>query len=180
MTFKVVLGIDPGIAGAIAVLADGEFDQFIDMPTVERNIGKGSAIDARELPALLRGLFSRHQGADFSAALEYVNAMPATKGQGGEERAAMGSSSAFRFGEGYGIVKGVLGSLGIKWQLVFPQSWKSHFFLLKQPKDAARLRAIELVPAAAPHLTRKKDIGRADSLLIARYGWHRENLAEAA
>jgi len=175
MTFRVTLGIDPGLAGCIAILADGDPAGFIDMPTVERNIGTGRAIDSHELAALLRGIFQTHQGADVQVWVEYVNAMPATKGESGAPRAAMGSSSAFRFGEGYGVVKGVLGALGLHWQLVFPQKWKAHHGLLKQEKDAARIRAIELFPALAGDLARKKDIGRADSLMIALYGWQIEN-----
>ena len=180
MTFRVTLGIDPGQSGAIAILADGEPTGFIDIPTVERDIGKGLAIDAFSLAALLRGVLQLHPGAHFSAVLEYVNAMPATKGQPGEQRAAMGSSSAFRFGEGYGVVKGVLATLGVRWQLVFPARWKAHHGVgNKQPKDAARLRAIALAPSMALQLARKKDIGRADALLIAYYGEFMEGFVPA-
>lgn len=175
MTFRVTLGIDPGQSGAIAILADGEPAGFIDMPLVERNIGKGFAIDPRALAALIRGVMQQHQGAYMCAVVEYVNAMPATKGGDGAPRAAMGSSSAFRFGEGYGVVKGVLGALGIEWQLVFPQRWKAHHNLLKQQKDAARLRAIAIAPSMAAQLARKKDIGRADALLIALWGHQTEH-----
>jgi crossover junction endodeoxyribonuclease RuvC len=180
MTFNVKLGIDPGLSGAIAILADGEPAGFIDMPTIARNVGKGMALDSKGLAALLRGVLQQHTGAYVSAVLEYVNAMPSTKGAEGEQRQAMGSSSAFRFGEGYGQVKGVLDTLGIDRTLVFPQQWKAHHWLLKQEKDAARIRAIKLAPTMAAQLARKKDVGRADALLIALYSLHTETHTKAA
>jgi len=36
-------------------------------------------------------------------------------------------------------------------------------------KDASRLKAIQLFPLSASNLSRKKDHGRADALLIAAY-----------
>ena len=176
MTFRVTLAIDPGLSGAIAILADGEPDRLIDMPTVERNIGTGRAIDAQELPALLRGIFQQYPGADVQAFVEYVNAMPG-KDEGGVRTRGMGASSAFRFGEGYGVIKGVLGALGIRWQLVFPQKWKAHHGLLKQEKDAARMHAIIIAPRMAAQLARKKDGGRADALLIALWAHQTEAAA---
>lgn len=180
MTFRVTLGIDPGQSGAIAILADGVPLGFIDMPLIERDVGKGFAVDSKTLAALLRGVMQQHSGACVSAVLEYVNAMPSTKGAEGEPRASMGSSSAFRFGEGYGAVKGVLDTLGIDRQLVFPQRWKAHHGLIGSPKDSARIVAIHRAGNLADQLKLKKHIGRADALLIALWGWAAENEQAAA
>lgn len=177
MTFRVTLGIDPGQSGAIAVLADGVPSAFIDMPLLERNVGKGFAVDSKALAAILRGVLVQHRGAYIHAILEYVNAMPSTKGAEGEQRAAMGASSAFRFGEGYGQVKGVLDTLGIDRQLVFPQQWKAHHGLIGSPKDGARIVAIHHAGQLADQLKLKKHIGRADALLIAMWGHHNEAMA---
>ena len=79
-----------------------------------------------------------------------------------------GVSSMFGFGVSYGILQGVIASLGIPSVLVTPQRWKKAAGLMGKPKDYARTLAQRLYPAA--ELSRKKDIGRADAILIARYG----------
>lgn len=159
MTLRITLGVDPGQTGAIAVLADGEFDRFIDMPTTPRKAG-GHQINAGALAADLRGIFHMHRGAHVVATMEQVHSMP-----------NQGSSSGFRFGQSDGIVRGVLGALGIGFVEVVPQVWKRRYNLIGCDKDAARSLAVMRFPAAAMHLTRKKDIGRADSLLIALWGF---------
>ena len=80
-----------------------------------------------------------------------------------------GVSSMFSFGYSAGVVSGVLGSLGVNKVMVRPQAWKKAYGLTGRDKDAARTLAIERYPEAAPLLVRKKDVGRADALLIAGY-----------
>jgi len=57
--------------------------------------------------------------------------------------------------------------LGIPLDLVAPATWKRHFHLLGTAKDAARVLALARFPSAGRSLSRKKDSGRADALLIA-------------
>lgn len=85
-----------------------------------------------------------------------------------------------RFGQSDGIARGVLGALGIPTVSVAPIRWKRHTGLLGAEKDAARLLAIERFPAAAIHLARKKDCGRADALWIAHWANATEQFAKAA
>jgi hypothetical protein len=120
MTFRVTIGCDPGQTGALAILADGVPVSFVDMPTMARKSG-GEEVNGAELAATLRGLFLTHQGAHFLAIVEAVSAMP---GQGG--------SGMFRFGEGFGKLKGVLEALGIGYRLVQPMTWKKHFGLVRK------------------------------------------------
>ena len=58
MTLNLTLGVDPGLGGAIAVLADGAVDRFIDTPTKVRQCGKGDEQSYSQFVALsrLRGL----------------------------------------------------------------------------------------------------------------------------
>jgi len=91
--------------------------------------------------------------------VERVGAMP-----------GQGVASTFRFGRGAGVVDGVLGALGAPFQYVAPGVWKRHFGLLKKPKDASRLMALERFPNCANELKRKRDHGRAEALLIAAWG----------
>lgn len=168
MTFRLTLGIDPGQTGAVAALADGKLDCFVDMPTSPRKAG-GHQVSGAGLAAHLRKIVAAHPGAYVIAVLEQVNAMP-----------NQGSSSGFRFGQSDGVVRGVLGALGIGFIEVPPQMWKRHLRLTGCDKDAARTLAIQRFPAAAGSLARKKDVGRADALLIALWAETTEQVARAA
>lgn len=159
MALHLTLGIDPGQTGAIAVLADGEFAAFVDMPTMARPAG-GEQINGSALASALREVRQRYPGAAVLATLEQVGPMP-----------KQGVTSTFRFGEGFGVVQGVLGALGIPLALVHPQRWKRLMGLQGKEKDVARTVALQRFPAAAAQLQRKKDVGRADALLIASWAW---------
>ncbi|MGN6312875.1 MAG: hypothetical protein ACTHMO_03835 [Rhodanobacteraceae bacterium] len=165
------------MTGAIAVFADGVPVSVHDMPVMERRAG-GQQVNAAELAALLRGTFHAHPGAYIVAVLEQVNAMPSIPGPNGERR-GMGSSSAFRFGESYGVVRGVIGALGIGLVHAIPRTWKQRMGLSGAEKDVARTTAIERWPAWHSSLARKKDVGRADAMLIAAWAELTEQVAAA-
>lgn len=167
MTMRLTIGIDPGASGAIAFLADGVPVALHDMPVMPRKAG-GSQVNAAELASILRGAYHTHYGAYIVAVLEAVSAMP-----------GQGVSSMFRFGESYGVVRGVLGTLGIGIVPAVPQVWKRRMGLSGADKDVARTMAIERYPAIAAQLARKKDVGRADALLIAAWAELTEQVAAA-
>jgi crossover junction endodeoxyribonuclease RuvC len=157
MTLRLTFGIDPGLSGAVATLLDGEAGPFLDMPTMED--GKWSEVDAAKLASWMRDLRRQHVGAYVSACIEKVGARPND-----------GGTSAFRFGESTGRAKAVLETLGIPYSRAIPAVWKRHYGLIDTAKDEARLLAIRRFPSVEQELRRKKDIGRADALLIAL--WH--------
>lgn len=165
---RLTIGVDPGTSGAIVVLGDGEPLSIRDMPANDR-LDVGREVDPVRLAAELRGVIQQHRGAHVMAVLEEVGGRP------GE-----GSRSVFRFGEAFGQVKGVLGALGIGWIVVRPQTWKRHYGLIGTDKDAARLLAHRLWPRHATLLARKRDHGRADALLIARWAWDTEQHARVS
>ena len=129
--------------------------QVIDMPVMARTHGKGQQVDAS---ALASELFGVGTGTISEVVMEQVGAMP-----------GQGSTSMFNFGEGVGIVKGVLGALQIPVRMVTPQRWKKSAGIAGRDKDAARSLAIQLHPEAAEYLRRRKDVGRADAIMIARF-----------
>lgn len=150
------IGIDPGQSGAIALLRAGSVVGLLDMPTVPRLHGKGQQIDPY---ALSTWMLEHTAGHDARAVIEAVSAMP-----------GQGASSMFRFGESLGVVLGVCGALTLPIQWVRPADWKRRAGLLRKNKDAGRTLAIQMHPEVADQLTRKRDIGRADAILIARFG----------
>ena len=152
----ITLGIDPGQTGATAAYDGERVIGLIDMPTMTRLHGKGQQIDPYSLATALLDLCA---GREASAVLETVSAMP-----------GQGVSSTFHFGESVGVVLGVLGALQLPVRMVTPAKWKKAAGLMGRDKDAARTLAIQLHPEVADQLARKKDIGRADAALIARFG----------
>lgn len=75
----------------------------------------------------------------------------------------------FQLGLGVGLWEGILGALRIPYMKVAPATWKTKMGVIKHP-DASRITALELFPQVEDELARKKDNGRADSLLLAEYG----------
>ena len=153
------IGIDPGLPGAIAILTPpGAFFAVEDMPVMMS--GKGNAkvknkVNGSALAKIIKGF-----GVPPTDVIVYLEQVSAFRDQG--------VAGVFSFGQSFGIVDGVISALSIPFVLVRPTVWKKEFGLLKQEKDVARTYAINLYPAAG--LERKKDIGRADAILIARYG----------
>lgn len=157
------IGIDPGISGAVAILSNDRlslFDMF-DMPVM--TTGKKQQINPYELHRLLAKMLDAStyydgpgQTAQSVVCLEQVSARP-----------GQGVSSTFGFGVSFGIIQGVVACLEVPVVLVTPAAWKRRAGLLGN-KDQARTMAQRLYPTA--ELGRKKDIGRADAILIARFG----------
>jgi crossover junction endodeoxyribonuclease RuvC len=151
------LGIDPGIGGALALLSrDYELLAVIDMP-VMAGTGKRQQVNAVELSKIIDSWQRKSEGDQLIAFIEQVSARP-----------GQGVSSMFSFGDSFGAVRGVLAAKGIPLLLVTPQAWKKRAGLIGTEKDRSRTVAQQMFPSA--DLARKKDVGRADALLIARYG----------
>lgn len=162
MTLRITLGVDPGQSGAIAVLHDGVPKHVFDMPVSARK-NKGVQVNASALVIELRSIIRAYPDAHVYAAAEEVGAMP---GNGG--------TSMFRFGQADGIVLGVLAALNIGYRVVPPPTWKKWAGLIGADKDASRTLCIQRYPEMTPMLLRKKDNGRSDAILIARYAWESE------
>jgi len=154
MNSYTIIGIDPGLTGAIAVLCDRIV--LIDMPTTAKVSGKGNEVNAYELCSIIREWGSKGE------TVVYVEKVTAMTGNG--------VTSSFSFGDSAGVVRAAVACAGLPVNYVTPQAWKKHFGLINTQKDAARTKAIQLFPSASSDLARKKDGGRADALLIARYG----------
>lgn len=156
-----ILGIDPGVTGAIAAVMDGRVLEVVDMPTDALSKGKTvkHRVSTPQLAVVLRDLRARHGDGAVLAVVEQVGSMP-----------GQGVASVFSLGDTAGAIRGVLGALGLPHEFVPPQTWKKHFRLGKD-KDESRTRAMELLPEAVGMLARKKDHNRAEACLLGLYGW---------
>jgi crossover junction endodeoxyribonuclease RuvC len=157
------IGIDPGLDGAIAVICDAGIT-LLDTPTV--STGKRREMDLYAIVRLLKGLTCSQ---DALVSIEAVHSMP-----------RQGVASTFAFGKGFGMWLGVLAALNIPHQAVAPQTWKK--IMLRdagKEKDASRVKAMQLFPQVADQLSRKKDHGRADALLLAAWAQANVNASRA-
>lgn len=150
----IFLGIDPGLDGAAAALAEhGTIISVFDTPTLL--VGKGGKrdYDVRTMRAWL----GAYAPETCDVAIEHQQAFP-----------GQGVTSMFSLGRGYGIWLGLLAGLGMSYSPISPVRWrKAMLDGLPKGKDTGRLRAMQLFPDAS--LSRKKDHGRADALLLAEY-----------
>lgn len=144
---KCILGIDPGISGAIAFYFPDVPDRVLaeDVPTVYDQIAAATLFDR-----------IKQMNPDV-AVIELVSAMP-----------KQGVSSTFKFGRSFGTVIGVVQAAGIPLHFVTPAKWKRHFNLTAD-KECARELALRMFAKTPEHFARKKDHGRAEAALIARY-----------
>lgn len=166
------LGIDIGLSGALAVVREDQLLAVEDMPTREK---PGHSLIRREIdPRALYDLIIKMVGEHEKLAVFLENVYGMRKGQEGKPQ---GSASVFSFGDTRGAIRSVLEVMKLHPQWVTPQTWKRHFALGKE-KTAARLKALELYPAA--DLQRVKDHNRAEAILIARFGYERMTWAAAA
>ena len=180
----IVIGIDPGITGGIAILKDGKFVGVYDMPVQnkgkpQRKRAKNGQMVTRQKkeidPWHLNDILSNitRIGGPLNVFLEQVSAGAFGQGKDGEQR-TQGVVSAFGFGDSFGVIRGVCAASTNRdhLHLVRPQEWKKLRGLVGHDKDVARKSALVWYGDAASYLGRKKDIGRADALMIADYGWN--------
>ena len=149
---KFYIGIDPGEHGAIATVSDDTLAKAVKMPATERDVWE----------ALKQITEDRY----CFVALEKVG--PA-RGKDGRKQ---GVSSAFKFGMGYGVLRGCLVASGLPREDVLPRRWQQEFGLvfpasmdltLTKKKNRHKAKAQQLFP----HLKIIHAI--ADALLIAEY-----------
>jgi len=158
-----ILGIDPGMGGALAVYNDFPISGA-DIYDIPKSIDSG--IDAQGLAGLVKRIHLTYPG--ITAVVERVSSMPRQAG-------------AFAFGLSTGIIHGCLASRGIPFELVSPSVWKAKMGLTKFPdetyaqnKTRARALASQLFPSMAKQFKRVKDDGRAEALLLAVYWANRK------
>jgi len=144
-----IVGIDPGLKGAIAVLSDGAI-------AVHKMPIAGKELDLPTIATIFTAARPRW------IVLEKVGAMP-----------GQGVTSVFTFGKGYGMIQGLAAGLGLPLELTTPQRWKSTVLHgTAKDKDAAIAFCRRTFPSVSliPKGCRKPHDGIADALCLAEYG----------
>lgn len=155
---SIIIGIDPGLSGAVARLdtADGSL-QVEDVPVFElkRNGKAKREIDYHGLARMVDDM-AKEPGTRII--IELVGSMP-----------GQGVSSSFAFGKAFGVLIGVSAATFCPIEFVSPAKWKREMGVTAS-KDGSRAKASTLFPRYSELWRRAKDDGRAEALLIAAWG----------
>lgn len=157
---KISIGIDPGgSSGGIAII------KVFDDGKEEVHLQAFNKLTEQELmqwikflivPSIRKGEVSQ---SNIHCVIEKVHSMP-----------AQGISSAFSFGENYGLIRGIIMSMYISFDFVTPQSWMKAFGMKKNKTESQtewkkRLRQL----AQSKYPNEKVTANTADALLIAHF-----------
>ena len=153
-----IIGIDPGITGAICFFEDGELKDVIDMPTMASGNKNKKQINGSQIFNEISKRIKNKDKKDVRVIIEQVSAMP-----------GQGVTSMFNFGQSFGVLKGVCAAMQLPIFFVRPAKWKKYYDLINSQKDSSRVKAIEMFPKFSSMLSRKKDTNKADAILIANY-----------
>ena len=152
----IIVGIDPGVSGAICILTNGKITRLYDMPTMIDGKKNKKQVNGAEITNILNNELINEKNA--KVVIEHVTAMP-----------GQGVTSMFNFGQSFGVIKGICAALKLPIYFIRPLKWKKHFNLINTQKDASRTKVIETFPYISSHLSKKKDANKADAILIARF-----------
>ena len=150
-----IIGIDPGLSGAIAILEDNKVLNIFDMPVMAEGKKNKRQLNSAQLVNIIRG--NTVPEDEVVVIVEQVNAMP-----------GQGVTSMFNFGQTFGAIKGVCAALNLPIFFVRPSKWKKYFELINASKDSSRTKVIEMYPSLSNQLS-KKDVNKSDAILIARF-----------
>lgn len=155
-----VIGIDPGLNGAIAAIRDETRLVYLaDMPTITEKVNGRDRkyVSAVGLSRAVRDIADMFPGDHLVVCLEHVSSSP-----------QMGVTSAFNFGHGFGVVEGVILSKGIELSRVRPAIWKKKMGYTAD-KEQIRLDMLAAFPGVELHLKRHADRAEAIALAIYHY-----------
>ena len=151
-----IIGIDPGLNGAIVIMENNKVLSVFDMPVMSEGKKNKRQLNSAQLTRIIKE--NTLTNDDINVVVEQVNAMP-----------GQGVTSMFNFGQTFGAIKGVCAALNLPIFFVRPSKWKKHFELINSSKDSSRTKAIEMYPKLSNQLAKKKDVNKSDAILIARF-----------
>ena len=153
-----IIGIDPGISGAICFFENNSIVEVIDMPTMAEGKKNKRQVNGSQIFNEISTRIKNKDKRDVYVVIEHVSAMP-----------GQGVTSMFNFGQSLGVLKGICSAMRLSMYFVRPAKWKKYFNLIKTEKEASRTKAIEIFPEFSSNLSKKKDINKADAILIASF-----------
>ena len=162
-----IIGIDPGISGAICFFENGQVKEIINIPVMADGKKNKRQINGPQTYNEILKRIKNYPQKDIIVVIEQVSAMP-----------GQGVTSMFNFGQSFGVLKGICSAMQLSMFFIRPAKWKKYFGLIKTEKDASRTKVIEIFPYISSELSRKKDSNKADAVLIASFFYNTYNKAD--
>ena len=104
-----IIGIDPGISGAICFFQDGKFIDVIDMPNMIDGKKNKKQVNGSQIYNEILKRINNIPKNNIYVVVEQVSAMP-----------GQGVTSMFNFGQSFGVVKGVCAAMQLPIHFVRP------------------------------------------------------------
>ncbi len=153
-----IIGIDPGITGAICFFEDRKIIDLIEMPNMAVGKKNKRQVNGAQVYNEIFERIKNYNKKDIKVVIEQVSAMP-----------GQGVTSMFNFGQSFGVLKGICSAMQLPMYFVRPAKWKKYYNLINSKKDASRTKVIEIFPHISTQLSKKKDSNKADAILIASF-----------
>ena len=153
-----IIGIDPGITGAICFFENGKIIDVIEMPNMPECKKNKRQVNGAQITNEITSRIKKIDKKNVKVVIEQVSAMP-----------GQGVTSMFNFGQSFGVLKGICSALQLSVFFVRPVKWKKYYNLINSNKDSSRTKAIEVFPYISEKLTKKKDSNKADAILISSF-----------
>ena len=153
-----IIGIDPGITGAICFFEDRKIIDLIEMPNMAVGKKNKRQVNGAQVYNEIFERIKNYNKKDIKVVIEQVSAMP-----------GQGVTSMFNFGQSFGVLKGICSAMQLPMYFVRPAKWKKYYSLINSKKDASRTKVIEIFPYISTQLSKKKDTNKADAILIASF-----------
>ena len=153
-----IIGIDPGITGAICFFEDRKIIDLVEMPNMAVGKKNKRQVNGAQVYNEILKRIKNYNKKDIKVVIEQVSAMP-----------GQGVTSMFNFGQSFGVLKGICSAMQLPMYFVRPAKWKKYYSLINSKKDASRTKVIEIFPYISTQLSKKKDSNKADAILIASF-----------
>ena len=149
-----ILGVDPGVFGAIAYY-DGQELLLWDMPIYAKASG-GNDLDIHKLHKIIVEAGPEH------CFLEKTTALPKISGK-----------AAYSMGKSEGAFVALFVALGLPYTLVRLAEWEK-YMACPADKGLSRQRASQLLPQFSANWDLKKHVDRAEASMIAMFGYQQQ------
>ena len=136
-----IIGIDPGITGAICFFEDRKIIDLIEMPNMAAGKKNKRQVNGAQVYNEIFERIKNYNKKDIKVVIEQVSAMP-----------GQGVTSMFNFGQSFGVLKGICSAMQLPMYFVRPAKWKKHYNLINSKKDASRTKVIEIFPYISTQL----------------------------
>ena len=114
-----IIGIDPGISGAICFFENGKVLDAIEMPSMAEGKKSKRQVNGSQIYNELESRIKNLDKKEVFVVVEQVSAMP-----------GQGVTSMFNFGQSFGVIKGICSAMQLSVYFVRPAKWKKYFNLI--------------------------------------------------